>query len=193
MKHRTEAHAAARDGVVDDTDLIAGARAGDRLAARRLYDRHAPRVYRLIFRMVGEDELAQEYTQDTFVKAFDRLGQYRGDSAFSTWLHSVAMSQVLTGFRRQKRLRFREMDLEHAAAVATPPDCSDPHLRDRLAAELERLPERLRMPVVLHDIEGFTHREIGEMLDIPQGTSKARLFEARAKLREALAGVATEQ
>jgi hypothetical protein len=67
---RTEAHAAARDGVVDDTDLIAGARAGDRLAARRLYDRHAPRVYRLIFRMVGEDSLAQEYTQDTFVKAF---------------------------------------------------------------------------------------------------------------------------
>jgi RNA polymerase sigma-70 factor (ECF subfamily) len=190
---RTEAHAAARDGVVDDTDLIAGARAGDRLAARRLYDRHAPRVYRLIFRIVGEDSLAQEYTQDTFVKAFDRLGQYRGESAFSTWLHSVAMSSVLTGFRRRKRFRSREAELEEASGVATPPDGSDPYLRDRLTAELERLPERLRMPVVLHDIEGFTHREIGEMLDIPQGTSKARLFEARARLREALAGVATEQ
>jgi len=178
---------------VDDRDLIAGACAGDRLAARRLYDRHAPRVYRLIFRMVGEDELAQEYTQDTFVKAFDRLEQYRGESAFSTWLHSVAMSQVLTGFRRRKRQRARELDLEAASSVATPADSSDPHLRERLQAELERLPERLRMPVVLHDIEGFTHREIGEILDIPQGTSKARLFEARAKLREALAGVATGQ
>ena len=179
--------------MVDDTDLIAGACAGDRLAARQLYDRHAPRVYRLIFRMVGEDSLAQEYTQDTFVKAFDRLGQYRGESAFSTWLHSVAMSSVLTGFRRRKRFRSREAELEEASGVATPPDGSDPYLRDRLTAELERLPERLRIPVVLHDIEGFTHREIGEMLDIPQGTSKARLFEARARLREALAGVATEQ
>ena len=178
---------------MDDRDLIAGARAGDRLAARRLYDRHAPRVYRLIFRMVGEDELAQEYTQDTFVKAFDRLEQYRGASAFSTWLHSVAMSQVLTGFRRRKRIRARETELDEASGMATPAETSDPYLRDRLTTELERLPERLRMPVVLHDIEGFTHREIGEMLDIPQGTSKARLFEARARLREALAGVATEQ
>jgi RNA polymerase sigma-70 factor (ECF subfamily) len=179
--------------VVDDTDLITGARAGDRLAARRLYDRHAPRVYRLIFRMVGEDALAEEYTQDTFVKAFHRLDQYRGESSFSTWLHSVAMSSVLTGFRRRKRLRAREAELEEASSVAVRPDEPDPSLQARLKIELERLPERLRMPVVLHDIEGFTHREIGEMLDIPQGTSKARLFEARARLREALAGVATEQ
>ncbi len=111
--------------MVDDTDLIAGARAGDRLAARRLYDRHAPRVYRLIFRMVSEDSLAQEYTQDTFVKAFDRLEQYRGESAFSTWLHSVAVSSVLTGFRRRKRLRFRETELEEASHVATRSDGSD--------------------------------------------------------------------
>jgi RNA polymerase sigma-70 factor (ECF subfamily) len=179
--------------VVDDTDLIAGARAGDRLAARRLYDQHAPRVYRLIFRIVGEEELAREYTQDTFVKAFQRLTQYRGDSAFSTWLHSVAMSSVLTGFRRRKRLRAREAELDEASTVAAPADGGDPYLRERLQAELERLPLRLRMPVVLHDIEGFTHREIGEMLEIPQGTSKARLFEARARLRVALAGVASEQ
>ena len=172
---------------MDDTELIAGTRAGDRTAARRLYDRHAPRVYRLIFRLVGEEELAREYTQDTFVRAFQRLEQYRGESAFSTWLHSVAVSSVMTGFRRLKRAR--EAELDEAASVAGPEEPGDPHLRDRLAQELERLPERLRMPVVLHDIEGFTHREIGEMLDIPQGTSKARLFEARARLREALVGV----
>lgn len=179
--------------MVDDSELITGARAGDRTAARRLYDRHAPRVYRLVYRLVGEEELAREYTQDTFVKAFQRLEQYRGESAFSTWLHSVAVSSVLTGFRRLKRIRSREAELEEASTMALQGEPGDPHLRERLRLELERLPERLRMPVVLHDIEGFTHREIGEMLDIPQGTSKARLFEARARLREALAGVVAEQ
>ena len=177
---------------MNDTELIAGTRAGDRVAARRLYDAHAPRVYRVVFRLVGDEELAREYTQDTFVKAFQRLDQYRGESAFSTWLHSVAVSSVLTGFRRLKRLRSREAELEEASAVALPAEPGDPHLRERLQRELERMPDRLRVPVVLHDIAGFTHREIGEMLDIPQGTSKARLFEARARLREALAGVIAE-
>lgn len=177
---------------MEDSELIAGARAGDRMAARRLYDRHAPRVYRLIFRSVGDEELAREYTQDTFVKAFQRLDQYRGESAFSTWLHSVAMSMLFTGMRRLRRVRAREFDLETAAEVATPESEGDAHLRDRLQLELERLPQRLRMPVVLHDMEGFTHREIGQMLDIPEGTSKARLAEARTRLREALAGIVTE-
>jgi len=180
--------------VVDDRELIAGARAGDRMAARRLYDLHAPRVYRLIYRSVGDEELAREYTQDTFVKAFRRLEQYRGESAFSTWLHAVAMSSVLTGMRRLRRVRTREMELTEARSVAAPDGggSADPHLRERLRVELERLPLRLRMPVVLHDLEGYTHREIAEMLDIPQGTSKARLSEARARLREALAGVVAE-
>jgi RNA polymerase sigma-70 factor (ECF subfamily) len=177
---------------VDDSELIAGARAGDRMAARRLYDRHAPRVYRLIYRSVGDEELAREYTQDTFVKAFQRLEQYRGEAAFSTWLHSVAMSMLFTGLRRLRRVRRREFELASAAAVPTPDVEGDPHLRDRVQAELERLPLRLRMPVVLHDVEGFTHREIGQMLDIPEGTSKARLAEARSRLREALAGIVAE-
>ncbi|HEV8612796.1 MAG TPA: RNA polymerase sigma factor [Gemmatimonadales bacterium] len=162
------------------------------MAARRLYDRHAPRVYRLIYRSVGDEELAREYTQDTFVKVFQRLEQYRGDSAFSTWLHSVALSMLFTGLRRLRRVRAREFELAAANEVALPKGESDPHLRDRLQAELERLPLRLRMPVVLHDVEGFTHREIGQMLDIPEGTSKARLAEARARLREALAGIMAE-
>lgn len=177
---------------MEDTELITGSLAGDRTAARHLYERHAPRVYRLIFRLVGDEERAREYTQDAFVKAFHRLAQYRGESAFSTWLHAVAMSSVLTGMRRIKRIRAREAELTEADGVAAPGEGGDPHLRERLQAELERLPLRLRMPVVLHDVEGFTHREIGEMLHIPQGTSKARLAEARALLREALAGVVME-
>jgi RNA polymerase sigma-70 factor, ECF subfamily len=177
---------------VDDSELIAGARAGDRMAARRLYDRHAPRVYRLIYRSVGDEELAREYTQDTFVKVFQRLDQYRGESAFSTWLHSVAMSMLFTGLRRLKRVRARELELATAVSLPTHDESADPHLRDRLQSELERLPPRLRIPILLHDVEGYTHREIGRMLDIPEGTSKARLSEARARLRVALAGVVTD-
>jgi RNA polymerase sigma-70 factor (ECF subfamily) len=126
------------------------------------------------------------------VKVFQRLDQYRGESAFSTWLHSVAMSMLFTGLRRLRRVRARDVELAAAESLPSGETQGDPHLRDRLQTELERLPERLRMPVVLHDMEGFTHREIGEMLDIPEGTSKARLAEARARLREALAGTEAE-
>lgn len=176
----------------DDSELIAGAIAGDHSAARRLYDRYAPRVYRLVYRVAGDEERAREWTQDAFVTAFRRLGQFRGDSAFSTWLHAVAMSAALTGVRKMKRFRSRETELIEAESVMSRSEGGDPHLRDRLTLELERLPDRLRLPVILHDVEGFTHREIGEMLDIPQGTSKARLSEGRARLREALAGVVAE-
>ncbi len=177
---------------MDEPQLIAGVLAGDRRAARELYDLHAPRIYRLIYRMVGDEEEAREYTQDTFVKAFRRLGQFRGDSALSTWLHAVAMSSVLTGMRRMRRQRARETELVEAETVAGGGTGVDYHLRERLQAELERLPLRLRLPVVLHDVEGYTHREIAGMLGVPEGTSKARLSEARARLREALAGVVTE-
>jgi len=177
---------------VDETQLIARVRAGDSAAERALYDAHVDRVYRLAFRLSGDDTLAQDFTQEAFIRAFDKLSSFRGESAFSTWLHSVAVSSVMTGFRRLKRVRSREAELEEASTVADSGVSGDPLLRQRLEEELERLPERLRVPVVLHDIEGFTHREIGEMLDIPQGTSKARLFEARARLREALAGVVAE-
>ena len=177
---------------MNDSELIAGARSGDRIAAHRLYERHAPRVYRLIYRTVGDDQLAREYTQDTFVRVFERLDQFRGESAFSTWLYSVAMSMLFTGLRREKRLRTRERELALAESYPAPGPSHDPHLRDRLQNELERLPSRLRVPVVMHDIEGFTHREIAEALGIPEGTSKARLSEGRARLREALAGIARD-
>jgi RNA polymerase sigma-70 factor (ECF subfamily) len=159
------------------------------VAAHRLYERHAPRVYRLIYRSVGDEEMAREYTQDTFVRVFQRLDQYRGEAAFTTWLHSVAMSMLFTGLRKVTRIRSRERELAMAEAHPAPVSGGDPHLRDRLKNELERLPVRLRVPVVMHDVEGFTHREIAETLGIPEGTSKARLAEGRARLREALAGI----
>lgn len=172
----------------DERALIGRVLGGDRVAARELYERHAPRVYRVVYRMVGDEELAREYTQDTFVKAFQKLDSFRQESALSTWLHAIALSMVRSGLRRVTRLRTREVALEHAVEMAGPGSRNgDPDLRDRLASELEALPEKFRTVVVLHDIEGYTHQEIAGMTGVPEGTCKTRLMYARARLREALA------
>src|SRR6266513_6028561 len=101
---------------VDESQLIARVRAGDGAAERALYDSHVDRVYRLAFRLAGDDELAREFTQDTFVRAFERLGTFRGEPKLSTWLHAIATSVVLNGLRKVKRLRQRETDLDEAVA-----------------------------------------------------------------------------
>lgn len=177
----------------DERALIARVLTGDRRAARALYDQHAPRVYRLVFRMVGDEELAREYTQDTFVKAFSRLNGFRQESALSTWLHAIAVSMVRSGMRRVTRLRTRETDLTEAAELPSSAEPNgDPDLRERLTQALEALPEKFRTVVVLHDIEGYTHQEIAVMTGVPEGTCKTRLMNARAKLREALAVFAKE-
>jgi len=176
----------------DDEALITGVLAGDRRAGRALYDRHAPRVYRLVYRLVGDEELAREFTQDTFVKAFSRLGGFRRECALSTWLHTIAVSMVRSGMRRVTRFRTREADLVEASHVAAPSAGADPDLRERLTRALEELPEKFRSVVVLHDVEGYTHQEIAVMTGVPEGTCKTRLANGRAKLREALAVFAKE-
>ena len=90
---------------MEERELLTRAQAGDPAAERALYDTHVDRVYRLTFRMAGDATLAQEFTQDTFVRAFERLGTFRGDSALSTWLHTIAVSVSLNGLRKVRRLR----------------------------------------------------------------------------------------
>ena len=180
----------------DERSLIALAVTGDRGAARTLYDAHAPRVHRLAFRMCGDSELANDLVQDTFVRIFKTLGQFRGDSAFSTWVHRVTVSVVLNAMGKVKRLRQRETDLDDASHHAI--DDShlrvDPDLRTRMKGAIEALPDGLRLALVMHAIEGYTHAEIGAALGIAEGTSKTRVFDARARLRLALADFApTEQ
>lgn len=185
--------AAAWKDDVDDSALIAGVLAGDRRAGRQLYDRHAPRVYRLVYRLVGDEELAREFTQDTFVKAFSRLGGFRRECALSTWLHAIAVSMVRSGMRRVVRWRTREAELVEAAAVPTASRNGEVDLRDRLSQALEELPEKFRTVVVLHDVEGYTHQEIAVMTGVPEGTCKTRLANGRARLRESLAAFAPER
>ena len=176
----------APDPGADDPGLIVRILAGDRVAARMLYDRHARRVHRLAYRICGDEELACDLVQDVFVRAFAQLATFRGESAFTTWLHRIAVTTALNSMRKVKRIREREEVLEDADAHAAPAREADPDLTARLHAAIDALPDGLRMTVLLHDLEGYTHAEIGTMLGVAEGTSKARLFEARARLRESL-------
>src|SRR5687768_3381012 len=99
--------------------LISRVRAGEPLAQRELYDAHVDRVYRLAYRLAGDDELAREFTQLTFIKAFEQIGGFRAESSLSTWLHSIGVSVALNGLRKVKRLHTREASLEEAEMVGS--------------------------------------------------------------------------
>ena len=175
-----------------DQQLIARAVAGDLAAQRALYEQHVDRVYRLAFRLAGDEELARDFTQETFVRAFDRLASFRGESALGTWLHAIGVSVALNGLRKVKRWRAREAPLDDALTVSTTTRSAEPDLKVRLKAAVDALPEGYRTVFVMHDVEGYTHEEIAQTLGIQPGTSKAQLFRARAKLRVALADFAGE-
>lgn len=175
---------------VREPELIARVLAGDRIAARQLYDAHASRVFRLAFRLTGDADLAREFTQDTFVRAFAQLSRFRGDAALSTWLHRITVTVVANAMRKVKRLRARETSLDEAHPIGLDNSGVDPVLRDRLAKAIDELPEIYRVTFVMHDMEGYTHAEIAETLGVAEGTCKSRLSGARAQLRAALADLA---
>ena len=177
---------------MDERDLIARVRAGDAAAERALYDAHVDRVYRLAYRLAGDDALAQDFTQETFIRAFGKLDTFRGESAFSTWLHSITTTVVLNGLRKVKRFRQRETDIDDAHAIGVSRRESEPDLKLRMKQAIDALPNGYRTVFVMHDVEGYTHEEIGAALGVETGTSKAQLSRARAKLRIALADFAGE-
>ena len=177
---------------MDERQLIARVLSGDSAAERELYEAHVDRVYRLAYRMTGDDSLAQDCTQDAFVRVFDRLGEFRGDAALGTWIHSVACSVVLNALRKVRRIRGRELPEEEALNVGHQPRAAEPDLRRRLHEAIDRLPDKLRMVFLMHDVEGYTHEEIGDTLGVPTGTSKAQLSRARARLRDQLVDFAGE-
>jgi RNA polymerase sigma-70 factor (ECF subfamily) len=184
---------------VDDSALIAAVRAGDAQAERLFYDRHVERVYRLAFRIAGRPDLAEDFTQETFIRAFERLPSFRGDAALSTWLHRIALSVSYNGLRARRRVDAAEsleelvMDDETPAlATAALPAHAEPDLKDRLRAAIDALPAGCKAVFLMHDVEGFTHEEIGSTLGVAAGTSKAQLFRAREKLRAMLAPFAPD-
>jgi RNA polymerase sigma-70 factor, ECF subfamily len=167
-----------------EPELIDAALRGDPGAERALYDAHVDRVFRLAYRICGDETMAEDLTQDTFIRAFRYLPGFRGQSALATWLHSIAMSVILNGLRKVRPMdRWTEIDEERAPRGAPKPDRE---LRLTLARSVDELPENLRTVFLMHDVEGYKHAEIAGALAIPVGTSKARLSRAREKLRRAL-------
>ncbi|MEP6991229.1 MAG: sigma-70 family RNA polymerase sigma factor [bacterium] len=178
--------------LADQRTLVERARGGDASAHKALYDAHVDRIYRLTFRLTGREHLAQELTQDAFVRAFAGLTGFRGDAAFGTWLHRIAVSVTLNELRRRKREAARDAPLEDALTMTGATPLSDPVLRDRLMQAVDALPEGCRTVFMMHDAEGYTHEEIAAALGVTAGTSKAQLSRGRAKLRVALAEFAEE-
>ncbi|MGH7593013.1 MAG: RNA polymerase sigma factor [Gemmatimonadales bacterium] len=174
--------------VVDIESLDARrAAAGDEAAFERLYRRHVARIHTLMRRMAGPDA-ADDLTQDAFVRAWNKLATFRGESAFGTWLHRLAVNVVLTRHRSDRNDRKWIIDDEEALASAAGPTTVHPAIRMDLDAAIARLPEGARKVFVLHDVEGWTHDEIAEQMGLVPGTSKSQLSRARAALRRMLDG-----
>jgi RNA polymerase sigma-70 factor, ECF subfamily len=177
---------------VEERELIRRVLAGDPGAERTMYEAHVDRVFRLAYRMTGDADRAQDYTQETFIRAFDRLAEFRGEAALSTWLGSIAISVTLNGLRKARRMNQREVSLDDATPVGAGSRESEPDLKSRMTQAIDALPDGYRAVFVMHDVEGYTHEEIASSLGVHPGTSKAQLFRARARLREALADFAKE-
>lgn len=167
------------------TDTVRRAQAGEQAAFESLYREHAGRVYGLCLRLSADAGRATELTQDVFVRAWERLPSFRGESAFSSWLYRLA-ANVVFGERRTQGRRDRRVSPLDDHVLDTVPTRAAPV--PGLALDLDRaiaaLPPGARSVFVLHDIEGYQHQEIAELTGIAPGTSKAHLFRARRLLRE---------
>lgn len=163
---------------------VALAVAGDPRAFERLYRRHVSRIYTLCRRMVGEDQ-AEEVTQDVFVRAWEKLDRFGGKAAFGTWLYRVAINVCLGERAKASRRHYRFWN-DEARVARTAGRKSQSDARMDLSRAVEQLPDGAREVFVLHDVEGYKHREIADLLGIAQGTSKSQLHEARMALRKHL-------
>jgi len=175
-----------------DRELAAQAGAGDVRAFEELYRRHQRRVYSLCLRMTQNVAEAEDITQEVFINLFRKIGMFRGESQFTTWLHRLAVNRVLMHFRKAKG---RKDGLTEDGTTPEPffeAEGGAPRtpLVDRLALEraLARLPPGYRAVFILHDIEGYEHEEVARMLGCAAGTSKSQLHKARARLRHLLGG-----
>jgi RNA polymerase sigma-70 factor, ECF subfamily len=162
------------------------AQAGDMAAYEELYRDNVGRIYGLCLRLAGNANLAEELTQDVFVRAWQKIGSFRGDSAFSTWLYPLAVNVALSERRARSRRTSRVFTTDDITPFERAEQAPAPERGLDLERALEELPEGARAVFVLHDVEGFKHQEIANLTGIAAGTSKAQLHRARRLLREAL-------
>jgi RNA polymerase sigma-70 factor (ECF subfamily) len=168
-------------------DDVRAAQRGDVAAFERLYRAHAGRVYALCLRLTANASRAEALAQDAFVRAWERLASFRGESPFGAWLRQVTVNVVMADQRATTRHTRRVMstDDEELLDAAPAPKRSDAERID-LERAIRTLPDGARAVFVLHDVEGYGHEEIASLMGIAEGTSKAHLHKARGKLQEIL-------
>lgn len=162
-------------------ELIDASKKGDKHAFKELYRLHVGKVYALCLRLTGQPSMAEEATQEVFIQVWSKLENYRGESQFSTWLHSVASNVTISYLRTQKSFWQTIFNLEDAGVDNTPAEtsCHDIDLDVYIA----KLPERARIVFVLHALEGYRHEEIAKMMNIAVGSSKAQFHRSKQLIK----------
>ena len=177
-------------GSANDFTLAQSAAKGNMVAFEELYQRHHRRVYSICLRMLQNASEAEDLTQDVFIQLYRKIGSFRGDSAFTTWLHRMTVNQVLMHFRK-RTVKFEKTTEEGETPVQIVSGTENPFkmpIVDKIAIEnaIEQLPAGYKKVFVLHDVEGFEHEEVARILGCSVGTSKSQLHKARLKLRKLL-------
>lgn len=188
-------HKATEPCELSEAQAIRLAQRGNPAAFERLYQLHSPRVYALCLRMLRNTDDAEDSTQDVFLHVFRKIQGFRGDAAFSTWLHRVAVNTVLMRFRGSKEPKTATLDdsdsNRESGAASREAGAPDPRLEgyvDRVAIEkaIAELPPRCKLMFVLYDIQGYAHREIARIAGCSVGNAKSQLHKARVRLRQLL-------
>ena len=173
-----------------DLQLARSAAHGDMGAFEELYKRHHRRVYSVCLRMLQNTSEAEDLTQDVFIQLYRKIGSFRGDSAFTTWLHRMTVNQVLMHFRK-RNVKFEKTTEEGETPDQVVTGTANPdrmRIVDKIALDsaIDQLPEGYKNVFVLHDVEGFEHEEVAKILGCSVGTSKSQLHKARLKLQKLL-------
>ncbi|WP_425325584.1 RNA polymerase sigma factor [Planctobacterium marinum] len=162
--------------------LIASAQQGDRAAYQQIYQQHIGQVYALCYRLTGDKDHAEEAAQEVFIQVWQKLDNFKGDSKFSTWLHSVTSNVAISYLRKQKGWLQKMFNLEDSAVADMPSEGLTGEID--LDAIIIRLPERARIVFVLHAIEGYRHEEIAQRMNIAVGSSKAQFHRAKQLMKD---------
>lgn len=168
-------------------DLIKAVQGGDKQAYNRLYQGYIGQVYGLCFRLTGEKMLAEDATQEVFIQLWRKIGNFKGDSKFSTWLHTVTSNITISYIRKQKGWLQKMFNIEDYVAMnggSGLPEAEESSSSVDIESYVARLPERARLVFVLHAIEGYRHEEIATMTNMAVGSSKAQFHRAKQLLKE---------
>jgi len=184
IKNRSDSQLTASPELVEEQAIISRAQQGDQQAFYQLYQKYHRKVYAICWRMLADKDSAEDVCQEVFVQLWQKISNFRGDSKFSTWLHSVTSNIVLGHLRKHKNWLQRIFSIEDQTIQDVAVEMEDTSELTALDMHIARLPERARLVFVLFAVEGYRHEEISKMLDMAVGTSKAQYHRAKSLLRE---------